>query len=32
LGAGLPAILAAGAALTGYRLWQRKRRRDDDGA
>jgi hypothetical protein len=30
LGAGLPAILAAGAALAGYRLWRRQRRRDDD--
>jgi hypothetical protein len=32
LGAGLPALLVAGAALTGYRLWRRKRRRDNDGA
>jgi hypothetical protein len=32
LGAGLPAILVAGAALTGYRLWRRKQRRDNDGA
>jgi hypothetical protein len=30
LGAGLPAIISAGAALVGYRLWRRKRRSPDD--
>jgi len=29
LGAGLPAILGAGAALVGYRLWRRRRRSTD---
>jgi hypothetical protein len=30
LGAGLPAILSAGAALVGYQLWRRRRRSTDD--
>jgi hypothetical protein len=30
LGAGLPAILSAGAALVGYQLWRRRRRPTDD--
>jgi hypothetical protein len=30
LGAGLPAILSAGAALVGYGLWRRKQRSRDD--
>jgi len=30
LGAGLPAIVIAGAALAGYRLWRRRGRSADD--
>jgi hypothetical protein len=30
LGAGLPAIVAAGAAIAGYRLWRRRRQPSED--